>query len=48
MKRVTIMLVLSSLIAIPFLLHSHARKVRRLCEENIRYDLDEYLAEEGL
>ena len=48
MKRVTVMLVLSTLFALPFLLHSHARKMRRLYDENIRYDLNEYLAEEGL
>jgi len=48
MKHVTLMLVLSSLVAIPFLLHTHARKMRRLYDENIRYDLNEYLAEEGL
>lgn len=48
MKRVTVMLVLSSLLAIPFLLHTHARRARRIYDENIRYDLNEYLAEEGL
>jgi len=48
MKRVTLMLVLSSLVAIPLLLHTHARRMRRLYDENVRYDLNEYLAEEGL
>lgn len=48
MKRVTLMLVLSSLVAIPYLLHTHARRMRRLYDENVRYDLNEYLAEEGL
>ncbi|MBE0555723.1 MAG: hypothetical protein IH628_00695 [Proteobacteria bacterium] len=48
MKRLAAMLLLSSLVAIPLLLHKHARKVRRFYDENIRYDLNEYLAEEGL
>ncbi len=48
MKRFAAMLILSSLVAIPFLLRKHARKLRFLDDENIRYDLNEYLAEEGL
>ena len=48
MKRLTAMLLLSSLVAIPLLLHKHARKIRFYTDENMRYDLNEYLAEEGL
>ena len=48
MKRLTAMLLLSSLVAIPLLLHKHTRRMRRYYDENIRYDLNEYLAEEGL
>jgi hypothetical protein len=48
MKSLAIMLVLSTLVAVPLLLRKHTRKVRRFYDENIRYDLNEYLAEEGL
>lgn len=48
MKRFAAMLLLSSIVAIPFLLHKHTRKMRCFYDENIRYDLNEYLAEEGL
>jgi hypothetical protein len=48
MKRFAAVLLLSSLVAIPLLLHRHARKLQVLNDENIRYDLNEYLAEEGL
>ncbi len=48
MKRLAAVLLLSSLVAIPLLLHRHARKVQSLDDENIRYDLNEYLSEEGL
>jgi hypothetical protein len=48
MKRLAAVLLLSSLVAIPLLLHKHNRKLRCFYDENVRYDLNEYLAEEGL
>ena len=48
MKRLTVLLLFSTLIAVPLILRKHTRKLCSLYDENIRYDLNEYLAEEGL
>jgi hypothetical protein len=48
MKALKLALLLAVVIAVPILLTKNNKRVRSIDEENIRYDIDDYVAEQGL
>jgi len=51
LKRFTLLtgfLLLTTLVAVPFLLLRKSKETEPDTDENIRYDIDDYLAAEGL
>jgi len=48
MKALKLALLLAAVIAVPILLTKSNKRVRSIDEENIRYDIDDYVAEQGL
>ncbi len=48
MKALKWALLLAAVIVVPFLLTRKVRSVRTSEDENIRYDIDDYVADQGL
>jgi hypothetical protein len=48
MKALKLTLLLAAVIVVPILLTKNNKRVRSGNEENIRYDIDDYVAEQGL
>ncbi|MEK6571766.1 MAG: hypothetical protein AABZ61_10385 [Bacteroidota bacterium] len=48
MKALKWALLLAAVIVVPFLLGRKLRRHRSRDEENIRYDIDDYVADQGL
>lgn len=48
MKALKLTLLLAAVIVVPILLTKNTKRVRSGNEENIRYDIDDYVAEQGL
>jgi hypothetical protein len=48
MKALKLTLLLAAVIVVPILLSKNTKRVRSGNEENIRYDIDDYVAEQGL
>jgi hypothetical protein len=48
MKALKLTLLLAAVIVVPILLTKNNKRIRSGNEENIRYDIDDYVAEQGL